>query len=244
MQKIEVLLEDTIANLLKQECDILGVSLTDAPYRFYYRPASQSDRKKIAICFPCADKKSAMLLFCNRHYLAREILRLHCGEWVFAHVDKKPYPGWEVQAMSTEVDQSDGDLLKRVADAPYSSGIVDISSNRLIWGSRSIQSTAGRTAVDMLTQKIDYIDLRGQQRSVISGDQNATWEGHEQGLFDLNRQLLQEGVLENYSYSACTWDLRDGIWYVKPVRYVARLIEVATLNGRNCRVTSDVRIVE
>lgn len=212
--------------------------------RFFYK-------SKLAIRIPCIDQDAALNLFKFRREISEIVLNSGFGEWIFLSVGTVHYPVWKARKMVNSTDLqihesswTDGDLAKSILDSPYSAAIVNLQTNQLVTASKHIEKTNGMPQLKLLTRRpFEYIDLHGNLRIGIEGDQNATWEANFQELFDLNRDLQQQGRLENRSYRSANWEQRDGMWYVVPRKFRARSVQLVNFMDQLCRLTHDVEVV-
>jgi hypothetical protein len=193
-------------------------------YRAYYRD-------EIAACFSCGRKGSVEWLWSRRREISDTAQRLGI-KWIILCLGGKVfYPPWRATTYSSiksmihqpQLTLSDGDIAKRILDSGLSCGVVDINANILLCASQEIATTSGQDAFAIQGKSLD--DL---------------WD--KQVLADLNRELKQQGRLEDVYYRARSWVQKDGIWQTEERNFHAQSIEVVKFLGRWCRLTYGIEI--
>lgn len=190
-------------------------------------------RKEMALCFSCFHKDSVKFLWQRRTDIADKVLMFGIAKWVILCLDGKAfYPPWQAETYSSKTmlqianpTVSDGDIAKRILDSGLSCGVVDFNSNILLCASQEIAATIGR----------DAFAIQGRNL-------NDLWD--QKILTDLNRDLKQQGKLEDFRYTAKSWVRKDGIWQTEEHEFCARSVEIVKFLGRWCRLTYGIEIAD
>lgn len=212
-------------------CEESGANLSNCEI---YREIDD-DATAILVVNTC-ERKEANDLWRNRKILAGAAVRLNLAQKTLIKYQGKLFrPPFDVhveygvqivQSPILSESETDGDLAKRILDCGVSAALVDFLTNRLIASSKQIVSSSGRDWFFMVTE--------GQ-------DMNAMWA--PSALYDLNRDLRQEGRLTDYVYSAYTWVQEGGIWIRAERQFKADLFEVVPFYSRACRLSMGVEII-